>query len=203
MNPATEQQEFATRGRLFLRWTGRLFLILGVLGVSYVALTLINAKVHQQAAGDELEAQTSAEEQHQAAAPRPAAKEGDVLGRLVVPRIGLSVVVLQGTTSQTLLLGAGHIAGTALPGEPGNIVIAGHRDTYFRVLRDIRRNDEIEIRTAAGLSQYEVDWIQIVNPGDTEVLNNSRASELTLVTCYPFHYIGSAPERYIVHAHAL
>jgi sortase A len=89
----------------------------------------------------------------------------------------------------------------AAPGEPGNIGIAGHRDTYFRALKDIRTNDEIEIQTATGLSRYEVDSVQIVAPGDTGVLAPSADSALTLVTCYPFYFIGPAQERFVVHAH--
>jgi sortase A len=98
-------------------------------------------------------------------------------------------------------MGVGHIDGTALPGEPGNSGIAGHRDTYFRPLKDIRSNDQIVIHTATGLESYEVDWIQITSPGDVAILASTTGTELTLVTCYPFHYIGSAPERFVVHAH--
>ena len=111
-----------------------------------------------------------AQEQHKASLPRAVAKEGDVLGRIEIPRLGMRVAILEGTTSQTLRLGVGHIDGTALPGEPGNIGIAGHRDTYFRALKDIRTNDEIQIQTATGLSRYEVDSVQIVTPDDIGVL---------------------------------
>lgn len=100
-----------------------------------------------------------------------------------------------------LRLGAGHIEGTPLPGEPGNSGIAGHRDTFFRELKDIRRNDEIQIQTATGLLRYEVDWVKVVEPNDTTVLEPSTAeSTLTLVTCYPFYFVGPAPNRFVVHA---
>jgi len=132
--------------------------------------------------------------------PLAAAKEGDVLGRIEIPRLGMTVAILVGTTSQTLRLGVGHIEGTSLPGEPGNIGISGHRDTYFRALKDIRAKDEIQIETATGLSRYEVESVQIVAPNDTGVLAPSAESTITLVTCYPFHFIGAAPERYIVRA---
>jgi sortase A len=131
------------------------------------------------------------------------AKEGDVLGRIEIPRLGVKVAILEGTTSQTLRLGVGHIEGTALPGENGNIGIAGHRDTYFRALKDIRTNDEIQIQTATGLSRFAVDSVQIVDPGDIGVLAPSAEPALTLVTCYPFHFIGAAPKRFVVHAHIL
>ena len=100
-----------------------------------------------------------------------------------------------------LRLGAGHIAGTPLPGEPGNSGIAGHRDTFFRELKDIRSNDEIQLQTATGLFRYEVDWVKVVAPDDTSVLAPSTESALTLVTCYPFQFLGSAPQRFVVRAH--
>jgi sortase A len=101
-----------------------------------------------------------------------------------------------------LRLGAGHIEGTALPGETGNSGIAGHRDTFFRELKDIQRNDEIQIQTATGLFRYQVDWMRVVEPGDTTVLEPSyKESTVTLVTCYPFYFVGSAPKRVVVRAH--
>jgi len=100
-----------------------------------------------------------------------------------------------------LRLGAGHIEGTPLPGEPGNIGIAGHRDTFFRELKDVRENDEIDLQTATGLFRYEVDWVKVVAPDDNSVLATSTESALTLVTCYPFYLVGPAPNRFVVHAH--
>lgn len=95
-----------------------------------------------------------------------------------------------------------HIEGTALPGETGNSGIAGHRDTFFRELKDIQRNDEIQIQTATGLFRYQVDWMRVVEPGDTTVLEPSyKESTVTLVTCYPFYFVGSAPKRVVVRAH--
>ena len=201
MTETTEQMSFTKRSNRFLRWTRRLFMITGILALFYVGLTLLNAKLYQNAAGHALEQRIHAEEQHTASQPASAAKEGDALGRIEIPRLGLSVVVLQGTTSKTLLLGVWNIEGTALPGEAGDIGIAGHRDTYFRVLKDIRRNDEILLQTATGIVRYEVDWIQITTPGDGGIVLPTTKSALTLVTCYPFHYIGAAPERFVVHAH--
>jgi sortase A len=197
----TEHNILAARNHRFLRWTRLILLITGILALSYVALTLISARIYQNNAVSILDKQIQAEEQHQAGQPASAIKEGDVLGRIEIPRIGVSVAILQGTTWRTLRLGVGHIQGTALPGEPGNIGIAGHRDTYFRALKDIRKDDEIQLQTAAGIARYEVDWIQITSPSDNGVLAPTTESSLTLVTCYPFYYIGAAPERFIVHAH--
>jgi sortase A len=198
-----DNEMFATHSQRFMCWTRRILMLTGVLALAYVALTLFNARLFQIAASHTLEQQIHAEEQHTASPSRPAVKEGDVLGKIEIPRLGLSVVVLQGTTSKTLLLGVGHIEGTALPGESGNIGIAGHRDTYFRVLKDVRRNDEIRLQTASGIARYEVDWIQITAPRDGDIVAPTSESALTLVTCYPFYYIGAAPERFVVHAHRL
>ena len=198
---AGEQRRFAPRGRLLLGWVQRLLFITGTLVVSYVALTLLHAQLYQEAANNLLAKQIEAQERNKVGQPRAVAKEGDVLGRIQIPRLGMKVVILEGTSSQTLRLSVGHIEGTALPGEVGNIGIAGHRDTFFRGLKDIRTGDQIQIQTAKGLSHYEVDRVQIVGPSDTEILSPSVGPSVTLITCYPFHFIGAAPERFVVHAH--
>jgi sortase A len=118
-----------------------------------------------------------------------------------ISRLGMSIVILEGTSSRTLRLGVGHIAGTAFPGEPGNIGIAGHRDSYFRALKDIRSGDEISIQTATGLSRYQVDRVQMLEPSDIAVLAPTAIPGITLVTCYPFYFVGPAPQRFVVHAH--
>jgi sortase A len=200
MTSIREVEGFALRIRRFVRWTHYVFTITGILAISYVALVLLGARVYQHHAALTLAKQVQAEENP--AGPRQASVpgEGDLLGRIEIPRIGLSVAVLQGTTKRTLLMGVGHMAGTALPGQSGNIGIAGHRDTFFRDLKDIRSSDRILLRTASGVIAYEVEWIQITSPGDGSILSPTTASSLTLVTCYPFHFIGAAPERYVVHA---
>jgi sortase A len=201
MTPGAELRSFEIRSRLFLRWAQRLFVLTGALAITYVALILLHGKIYQYDANSILDKKIDAKEQHGAAISPATAKEGDVLGRIQIPRLGMEVAILEGTTSQTLRLGVGHIKGTALPGEPGNIGIAGHRDTYFRDLRDIRNGDEIQIQTTTGQVSYEVDSMQIVAPGDTGMLASTTRSTITLVTCYPFHFIGAAPGRFIVHGH--
>jgi sortase A len=201
MKPITEHKIYIARDQTIMRWTGRVMLITGILALSYVPLTLIGAKIHQRNAALILDKQILVEGQRKFALPAPIINEGDILGRIEIPRINVSVVVLQGTTSQTLRLGVGHIKGTALPGEPGNIGIAGHRDTYFRALKDIHKDDEIELQTINGIARYGVDWIRITAPSDAGILAPTTESSLTLVTCYPFYYIGAAPKRFIVHAH--
>lgn len=125
---------------------------------------------------------------------------GDILGRIEIPRIHVSVVVLEGSDSRILRLGAGHIRGTGLPGMIGNVGIAAHRDTFFRPVREIRPNDLITLTTVRGVFRYRVEGTEIVDPEDVQVLHRTEDAQLTLVTCYPFYYVGSAPKRFIVHA---
>jgi sortase A len=201
MIPGTERQSFVVHNRLLLRWTRNLLFLLGALAVSYVGLMLVHARQFQEVANSTLEQRMQVEEQRKESLPGSATKEGDLLGRLEIPQLGMKVAILEGTTSQTLAVGVGHIKGTALPGEQGNIGIAGHRDTYFRALKNIHPGDEIRIQTTSGLSRYKVDRFEVVAPGDVSVLASSAASAITLVTCYPFHFIGAAPQRFVVHAH--
>jgi sortase A len=128
--------------------------------------------------------------------PRP----GEPIGRIEIPRLHISVMILEGTTARILRVAAGHINGTALPGTGGNIGIAAHRDTFFRPLRDVRLNDGIVVTTSYGTFRYIVDAVEIVDPEDVRVLHRTTDPELTLVSCYPFAYLGAAPKRFVVHA---
>ena len=125
---------------------------------------------------------------------------GEIIGRLEIPRINISVIVLEGTESDILDVAAGHIPGTALPGTTGNIGIAAHRDTLFRALRQITSNDRLTFQTPSATFEYGVESTEVVDPSDIAVLHPTTDAELTLVTCYPFSYIGAAPKRFIVHA---
>ena len=122
------------------------------------------------------------------------------LAVLRIPKVHLEVPVLEGTDDLILNRGVGHILGTVRPGEDGNIGIAGHRDGFFRVLKDVRPGDTIELSTSSRTDTYIVDQIVVVHPDDVSVLQPRSISSLTLVTCYPFYFVGSAPERYIVQA---
>ena len=122
------------------------------------------------------------------------------LAALEIPAIRLQVPVLEGTDDLTLNQGVGHIEGTPLPGEGGNVGIAGHRDGFFRGLKDIHLGDTIDLITKTESGRYTVDEILIVSPDDTWVLRPRPSASLTLVTCYPFYFVGSAPQRFIVHA---
>lgn len=126
-------------------------------------------------------------------------KDLQVLGRLEVPRLGMSVLVVEGDDEAKLSLAAGHMVGTASLGAVGNAVVAGHRDTAFWPLRKIRLGDQVRIRTARTY-EYVVSSIRVVSPDDVSVLRSNDKRMLTLVTCYPFRYIGSAPKRLIVQA---
>jgi len=126
---------------------------------------------------------------------------GTPMAILAIPKINLEVPVFEGTDDLTLDRGAGRITGTSHPGQSGNIGIAGHRDGFFRGLKDVTKGDEIKlIMPNNAVATYVVDQITIVTPQDISVLQPRSVSSVTLVTCYPFYFIGSAPERYIVSA---
>lgn len=125
---------------------------------------------------------------------------GAVIGRLSVPRLHLSAMVREGIDRNTLLLAVGHIPATALPGQPGNVGVAGHRDTFFRGLKDLRSGDEIRFSTMQGNFRYVVESLIVVEPDNVGVLAPSSENVLTMITCYPFFYIGNAPKRFVVRA---
>jgi LPXTG-site transpeptidase (sortase) family protein len=126
--------------------------------------------------------------------------EGSAVARLEIPRLGLSSIVIEGVKALNLSVAPGHIPGTPLPGQAGNVGIAGHRDTFFRPLEFIRKNDTIKLTTPGGQEQYRVVSTEIVAPSHIQVLYPTGRDTLTLVTCYPFHYVGPAPKRFIVRA---
>ncbi len=122
---------------------------------------------------------------------------------LRIPRLGLEAPLYEGTDNWVLNRGLGRIPGTAPIGAPGNLAVAGHRDSYFRVLKDISKHDQIEIVTAGATTRYEVTDTWIVQPDEVHVLEPTGKQVITLVTCYPFYYVGSAPQRFIVRAAAV
>ena len=129
--------------------------------------------------------------------------KGDLIGRIEIPRLDLSTVIFEGDDDDVLKMGVGHLAGSPLPGEAGNVVLAAHRDTFFRPLRFIRSRDRIDVVTPAGTRRYQVDSTNIVTPDHTSVLAPTPSATLTLVTCFPFDWFGHAPMRFIVRAHEL
>ena len=122
------------------------------------------------------------------------------LAVLRIARLGIEAPVLEGTSDWTLNRGVGHIEDTAVPGADGNVGIAGHRDGFFRALKDVNTGDMLEIETRAGVAQYRIERSWIVDPDDVSVLDPTAVPAVTLVTCYPFYFVGSAPQRFIVRA---
>jgi sortase A len=136
--------------------------------------------------------------------PPPLPPPGTPVGRLEIPRLKVSAIVCEGTDDATLRLCVGHISGTALPSDgASNVALAGHRDSFFRRLGILRRGDVLRLTTPDGSRVYRVEWRGIVAPEDTEVLDPSVHPSLTLITCFPFRYIGAAPRRYVVRAVSL
>lgn len=135
-----------------------------------------------------------------AKSPLPHAASGGLIGRLDIASLGVSSMLMEGTAGATLRHAVGHVRGTALPGQPGNVGISGHRDTFFRPLRKIHSNDIITLTTLAGEFRYRVMSTKIVRPSDVSVLDPGVGETLTLITCYPFYFVGPAPERFIVRA---
>jgi sortase A len=179
--------------------------MVAVLALGYCLAVFLEAKVYQARAAQDFARKLRLKERNKTALVDSTAsvatpdKHG-VVGSLEIPRIGVSVMVVEGVDNSDLKRAVGHIPGTALPWESGNVGIAGHRDTFFRPLRSIERDDKITVRTLQGAYRYRVVSTSVVRPEDIEVLYPAGRDSLTLVTCFPFEYVGSAPKRFIVRA---
>lgn len=125
---------------------------------------------------------------------------GGAIAKLTIPRLDTSLYVVEGTDDRDLKRGPGHLTGSVMPGADGNCVIAGHRDTHFSILKNIEEGDEILLERGGRKFRYRVDGMQVVTPDNTDSLQPTKDAVLNLITCYPFHYIGSAPKRFVVHA---
>lgn len=170
-----------------------IFLGLGLLATGYAGYVIADARAHQAIELHNFAREVPAVEPH---LPRV----GEAVGEIQIPRLALRAVILQGDSPQVLRRGVGHLPGTPMPGERGNVGLAGHRDSFFRPLRQIRTGDLITLRTSKGEFHYQVESTLIVSPENIEVLASSGRSELTLVTCFPFNFVGAAPDRFIVRA---
>jgi len=191
--------------RLLLVWTQRLFFSAAILMLGSYGFVWADRWIFERRENRQLDILVQDQRVAQRLRPAslkswPAVGPRGLIGRMEIPRLGLSVVLFEGTANTTLRRAVGHIAGTALPGQPGNVGIAGHRDGFFRPLRDIHPNDIIRIATPGDTYLYRVVSTQIVSPEDVAVLNSDGTEILTLVTCYPFYFVGSAPDRFIVRA---
>ena len=208
----------------FIRWAQYLFLFAGMFALSYYAFVLgdrwgfqtyqnrqfeRSLKDAQQSAWarpqPELLSPSSVTEAARARGESPAIKllAGAPLGRLEISSIGLTAVIMEGIDGKTLGVAVGHIPGTPLPGQLGNVGLAAHRDTFFRGLRKLHQDDEITLQTLHGSYRYRVDSTRVVKPDDISVLAATTDDFLTLVTCYPFYFVGSAPKRFIVRSHRI
>lgn len=174
--------------------------------LAWVAVSLADAALVEAREGAELERarEEMAIEAPLEVGPRawPELSEGDLVGRIEIERLGISAVVLEGVRARTLRRAVGRIPGTGLPGLPGNVGLAGHRDSFFRELSDAAEGDVVRLLTPQGTFTYRVDRVVIVDPEDVHVLDNPAGDGevLTLVSCYPFYYVGPAPRRFIVQA---
>jgi len=138
-----------------------------------------------------------------AAATRAEARDSGLIGRLEIPRLGVEAIVAEGTDSSTLLHAVGHVPMTAFPGEDGNVALAWHRDSFFRDLGRVHLGDRLRMTTPDGVFDYRVESRIVVRPQDVAVLSATESPTLTLITCYPFRYVGSAPERFVTRARQL
>ena len=186
-----------------VRAAQRLLVWLGIAAVAGAGTTAVYAGISQRYQSWKFDQAAAAPMVMPAVDAAVALRDGDAIGRLEIPRIGISVMVFQGTDAATLITGAGHVPGTPSPGGEGNVVIAAHRDTFFRRLEGIQHGDRIRIATRRHIYEYEVDSMETVDPDDTRVMESRARSELTLITCYPFYFVGAAPKRFIVHARPL
>ena len=178
---------------LLFRAAYYVLLAVGLCAVGYAGYVVVDAHAYQAVEESRLSDMPAAPE------PRVLAV-GDVIGEIQIPRLELKAIVVQGESAKVLRRAVGHIPETALPGEAGNVTLAGHRDSFFRSLRNIRAGDAIAIRTPRGEYEYQVESTEVVLPSDVGVLQASGENSLTLVTCFPFYYVGAAPKRFIVRA---
>ena len=163
----------------------------------------VESRVGQSEAAREFHRTTRAPARHTPSTPHmrePRPHIGDTLAKLIIPRLDTELYVIEGDDKDELRRGPGHLPGTALPGADGNCIIAGHRDTHFRVLKDIKAGDDIVLETARGKYLYRVLNTRVVSPSNKDPLNPTADAVLNLITCYPFYYVGNAPKRFIVQA---
>lgn len=194
----------ARRFLLFaLRWLQRAVFVAGATCIAWVFVTWKEATFFQLYARTELQQLINDARAPQTSAPDPPAplrRIESVVGLLTVPRLSMSVIAVEGDDEWILRVAAGHLPDTPLPWQEGNASFAGHRDTFFSALRNLRAGDDVEMATSHGTFHYRVIRTLIVDPDDLSVLRPVDGTALTLITCYPFSYLGDAPQRFIVQA---
>lgn len=189
--------------RRLIRLISSVMIVAGLSAFGYVAYVLVSARHFQETEAAKFSQPAKVEPVSPTPkidhGPHPVA-DGDVIGMIAIASVGVRAVVVQGDSSDILRRAVGHVPGTPLPGEAGNVALAAHRDTIFRPLRNIKAGDLIDFRTATEVIQYRVRSTTIVAPSDVSVLDSRGRNELTLITCYPFYYVGHAPDRFVVEA---
>jgi sortase A len=188
----TTKADSSTRTNI-LRVACYFFPTFGILALGYAGFVLADSHAYQAVELKKFEQAGRLSEPH-------VLSEGDVIGEIQVPRLGLSAIVVQGDSHASLRHAVGHMPKSALPGQWGNVALAGHRDTIFRPLRDIQLGDEIRFKTPAQSFEYIVESIEVVAPTEIRVLQASSGHDLTFITCFPFYYVGPAPKRFVVRA---
>ena len=188
-------------GRM-LRWAYGMLLAMGLSMLAYCAYVLGDTWVFQHRTQAVLARQLPEDNTEKTGVlPTPEAMApGGLIGSIAIARLGVLATIVEGTDTANLRRAVGHVESTGMPGRPGNIGLAGHRDTFFRPLKDIRADDIITVTTVEGEYRYRVISTRVVVPTEVSVLDRSEAEILTLVTCYPFYFLGSAPDRFIVRA---
>jgi len=190
-----------------LVWCQYIFLALGLLALGYCAKSFTQAWLYQRWALPQMTKQRSYNAESipgSAEQPKKTSStslgEMSPIGRLEISRVHISAVVAEGTSQRVLSRAVGHAVGTALPGQTGNVTLAAHRDTFFRHLGDVRPGDIIELKEPGHKYRYQVRFTAVVGPKDTWVLQPTGKETLTLLTCYPFHFVGPAPDRFVIRA---
>ncbi len=175
-------------------------LVLGIVLVGYVGAQYAHMYAEQRHLAQQWQKQqVQSQKPHEQLTPASASKvEDDGLTRLSVPKIGLDSVVVQGTSYKALLVGPGHMTDTPAPGDEGNSVITGHRDTFFRHIHELDKGDTLLVQRDGKIFKYEVTGKKVVEPEDLSVLRPAKDHRLTLITCYPTYYLGPAPKRLVV-----
>jgi LPXTG-site transpeptidase (sortase) family protein len=198
--------------RIARRWAERSLVVLGLLLFGLWFRNNTEARAFRSTESQKLvtvrvdAAQVSADLSASPAARRsrepwcPPTLESGVFGRITIPRLGISALIAEGTQPAQLDRAVGHISTTAFPGQPGNCALAGHRDSFLRGLGGVREGDVVLIETLQDTYTYAVQWGIVVGPHQVDVLDSTAIPSLTLVTCYPFHFVGPAPERFVVRA---
>ena len=189
-----------TSPRRVLQWTQQVLFAFAILMLGYVGFVLVDTWIFERRETAALSRFVPADRAVSGPVVPTTIGPNGLIGRMEVSRLDVSVVVVEGTSNKSLRRAVGHIAGTALPGQPGNVGIAGHRDTFFRPLRNIQRDDIITLTTSNGEYRYRVVSTRVVSPENVGVLDSDQDEVLTLITCYPFYFVGPAPDRFIVRA---